>query len=356
MRRYGVLVVVLTLVAAACAQPASDNSGGVSLTETTTIVMQLDDETLNVAPPVGEDSAMPRPEPDEPARGDAVSTIESDGATFALFDEGAGCMAVDIGYPGLQRTVERRCFQGLDVVDMTSSCGWLEVAEDGSFNGCDVELPRVFFGPQRGENIGYVCVGTFSEGAANAGVTGARFVEQTLERYTLVAAGPGESAVAHLFTQGGYRIGEPPLDAPSGPIYRFCEAQAPWRTSNIVYNVDLYVSFGEGIQNGDVEINMHSGLDSVTVAGGDFGVGETQVVPIRISAASPDIEFELLFGGEPRGGWALEWPIALQKILASDKPCDSPIVIGVDVDAGVIDGVDSAYDMYFIGSSCAQDP
>jgi len=53
MWRYSALAAVLVLVVAACVQPTSDGAVGSSVTETTTIVLVVDDQTITVTRPVG---------------------------------------------------------------------------------------------------------------------------------------------------------------------------------------------------------------------------------------------------------------------------------------------------------------
>ncbi len=61
MWRYSVLVVVLAVTAAACTRPTGGDTGDVSVTETTTIVFELDDQTYTVSRPVGCDAASEAP-------------------------------------------------------------------------------------------------------------------------------------------------------------------------------------------------------------------------------------------------------------------------------------------------------
>jgi len=174
------------------------------------------------------DTTLPlsRPEPSQPATGPTAATLAHGDTTFSLYDEGGGCLALVIDHPGLQSTVERACFEGEHVIEMSDACGWLASEEPPS--GCDVALPSVFYGQVRGPGIGYLCVGTMRSSMGEQEVVSARFLPLEVDGFILDQAHPGETPAAHLFTHGGLRYGQPPLDAPSDTIYRFCEEQAPW--------------------------------------------------------------------------------------------------------------------------------
>jgi len=176
------------------------------------------------------DTTLPlsRPEPSQPATGPTVATLALGDTTFSLHDEGDGCLALTIDHSGLQSTVERECFEGEHVVEMSDACGWLASEEPPS--GCDVALPIVFYGQVREPGIGYLCVGTIRSSEGTEEVISARFVPFESDGFILDQAHPDETPAAHLFTHGGLRYGQPPLDAPSDTIYRFCEEQAPWAT------------------------------------------------------------------------------------------------------------------------------
>ncbi|MCP4305432.1 MAG: hypothetical protein GY788_11255, partial [bacterium] len=160
---------------------------------------------------INESSGPQRPDPSEPASGPVVAVIEVSGTSFELHDEGEGCVAVDVVHPGLQMTVERRCFEGQQVVSVTSTCGWLATPVTAEQSGCDLELPVAFYGRVTDPNIGYVCIGTIEDSGGSSGVTAARFVNPVGDGFILEAAQPDESPYAHLFSTGGSRYGDPPL-------------------------------------------------------------------------------------------------------------------------------------------------
>jgi hypothetical protein len=173
----------------------------------------------------------PRPEPSPPATGPTVAILALGDTTFSLHEEGGGCLALAIDHPGLQSTVERACFEGEHVVDVSDACGWL--ASENPPSGCGVALPIVFYGQVREPAIGYLCVGTIRSSEGTEEVTSARFLPLDGGGFILDEAHPDEARAAHLFTNGGLRYGHPPLDAPSDTIYRLCEEQAPWGTTGV---------------------------------------------------------------------------------------------------------------------------
>lgn len=174
------------------------------------------------------DTTMPpsRPEPSPPATGPTVATLALGDTTFSLHDEGGGCLALAIDHPGLQSTVERGCFEGEHVAEMSDACGWLASEEPPS--GCGVALPIVFYGQVLEPGIGYLCVGTMRSSEGTEEVISARFLPFDGDGFILDEAHPDETRAAHLLTDGGLRYGQPPLDTPSDSIYRMCEEQAPW--------------------------------------------------------------------------------------------------------------------------------
>jgi len=303
------------------------------------------------------DSTMGRPAPSEPPIGPIVSSIEVAGTTFTMHDEGDGCLAVDVGHLGLQTTVERRCFNEWNTVAETSPCGWLDEPPDvgvSDLGGCDVDLPRVFYGRITDPAVGYTCVGRFSESSGSAGVVGARILTPDSDGYILEAAAPGEKGPPHFLSPGGSRIGDPPLDAPSDPIYRFCEARAGVEQHELEYDVDLLVAFDESLRTDDVTVFFHTGLDRVGVSGGAFDGSGPVVVPVRVTPALPDLDVQVETADGPTFARPLVWPIALRRLLASGELCDGLTTVEVSVGAGVVDGsgVVEPVELRFAGSDC----
>lgn len=294
-----------------------------------------------------------RPEPSEPASGPVVAAIDVSDTGFELHDEGEGCVAVEVVHPGLQTTVEQGCFEGQQVLSATSSCGWLTDPATDQQSGCDVELPIVFYGRVTDPNIGYVCVGTIGDSGGSAGVKSARFVDVDSDGFILDAAGPDEAPYAHLFTVGGLRYGDPPLDAPSDPIYRLCEGQAPWRETALGYGVDLEVTYAESLRTDDVTVYFNSGLDLIGVSGGSFTGDESVTVPVRVPDSSAVLGVTVETEVGPILGWDYRWPDELLAILQSGVPCNGLTVIQVSVGSEVLDGSDTAIELKLLRSDCA---
>lgn len=151
-----------------------------------------------------------------------------------LHDEGEGCFAVEVQHEGLQQTVERTCAGANNPgVKVTDSCGFL-AAGAGRVTGthadtpCRVVLPTVFFG-QIVAPVAYVCVAAIHFDSNDAPVVDtARFLSAAGDGLVLEVAMAGERT-PFLFRESGSRLGSPPLDRPSEPIYEACEAIAPWK-------------------------------------------------------------------------------------------------------------------------------
>jgi hypothetical protein len=273
------------------------------------------------------DSGPQRPEPSEPSTGAIVREVTVGDTDFLLHDEEAGCVAAEIVHPGLQSTVERRCFGGEQVLSSTRSCGWLDARDERAQQfDCDVELPVVFFGRVTAPGIGYVCVGTIEDTAdGGAGVVAARFVDVSGGGFILEPAGVGESDAAHLFTVGGLRYGEPPLDAPSDPIYRLCEAEAPWGRTEIGSEIEVWITLDEALQTDDLVFGVAGGTGSQAVAGGAFSDGAGPQ-PIYLVVPSQGSELTAWVETVVEGDRLLErsypWPAQFLDVLSGEVECE----------------------------------
>ncbi len=241
---------------------------------------------------------VPRPTaPLEPATGPDVRELRVGETVFTLHDEGDNCLAVEISHPGLQETVERTCFDDWNTLRLTNSCGWLAENAEGS-HGCDVELPQILYGIVTKPSHKYVCVGRFSLDGTGS-VVGARVLPMEDDGLVFTVAEPGESYHAHFLNGGGKRIGDPPLDAPSDPIYTMCEAQvAAERDGRIeaVHNIDLIVTFDSELLEEDVTVVFHSGLDLARASSSNADADGSLVVKVRTSpsVSQPTIEIEII--------------------------------------------------------------
>ncbi len=311
--------------------------------------------------PIAGDRGPERAEPSDPATGLVIATVESGETTFVLHDEGEGCLAVDVQHPGLQRTVDRGCFDEWNTVSETPSCGWIETdpsaGEESSdlttAGDCDVRLPRVIYGRVTSPAVGFVCVGKFDfEGGGATGVVGARLLERDADGYIFAVAAEGEMPPAHFLSRGGSRIGDPPLDAPSDPIYRFCESLAGVEQSEQVYSVDLLVGFDEPLRTEEVTVVFQAGLDQAGVNGSTFTGEETMPIPMRVTPNVFDLEVQVETDTGPVLTTNLEWPPEFRDIVFSGEACSGLTRIGVFVGAGVLEGDDQAFDVTFVGSEC----
>ena len=192
----------------------------------------------------------------QPANGPVVAEVAIGETHFQLHDEVDGCVSVEIFHRGLQQTVQTACLGGQQVLSITDSCGWLEDSGGELTGVCDVQLPAVLFGQVIEPAIGHVCIGTIRNVVGASGVTGARFVNVDASDFILEPAIEGEGPYPHLFTVDGLRYGDPPLDAPSAPIYELCEEQAPWLQSGLEYSVDVMISLADELRTDEVTITF----------------------------------------------------------------------------------------------------
>lgn len=309
------------------------------------------------------DRGPQRPEASEPATGPLVATMQIGETSFELHDEGGGCAAARVIHPGLQETVHRRCFRGEQVLAETDACGWLaepavrslDLVADRPGPDCDVVLPVAFYGYVDRRSIGFVCVGAIMDTPDSAtGVTGARFVDVEPEGWILTAAGPGESIAAHLFTPGGLRFGDPPLDAPSDPIYRLCEADAPWgETTEIEYWVEIWISADEELHTDKWAFGVAGGTGGEAVSGGALAEAATVQMALRVpaSAVALSIWIETIVEGDRLLEATVPWPEQVLELLAGDRGCRRPRVT-VHFGAAALDGAAQAIAIGWDGSDC----
>lgn len=302
------------------------------------------------------DQLMGRPEPSEPATGPVVLALDVGPTAFELHDEGDGCLAVAIQQAGLQSTVERSCFDGERVLAGTTECGWLAQPPTEQNSGCDARLPKVLFGQVRDPAIRFVCVGTVEDSGEDSTAVSARFVPVDGSGFILDAARRNEVAVPHVFTSGGLRYGWPPLDEPSDPIYRLCEADAPWGSPEAEYQVWLRVEMDAGLRRDDVTVILDAGLGEVGISGSAAVEGELISVPIRVPASSPGLEISIEMAREEMARYELYWPEAYQEILDAIRVCDGPIdgptSLQLSIRESALAGVDGAIELVPFSSLC----
>jgi len=262
-----------------------------------------------------------RPEPAVAATGPVVRSLIIGETSFALHDEDDGCLAVEITQPGLQPTVERHCFEGDNVLTLSSECGWLVRPALATTTGCDLILPQVLYGQVRSPDIGYVCLGTLRPPYGEEGVVSARLVSPDEAGFILDSAGPDESSVAHLFTPGGLRYGFPPLDAPSNPIYTFCEDQAPWGTTEYHVPTRVFVALGDSLRTDDVIIIVDSGTGPMGLSGSAASGGGAVDLPMEVGVSSPGLSITIEQTGRAPIEFFRPWPEAVRAILDSGLPC-----------------------------------
>jgi hypothetical protein len=293
-----------------------------------------------------------RPPPSAPALGPQVATLTIEGTGFALHDEGDDCLAVTVTHPGLQATVERQCFAGEQVLEATSGCGWLADPQTGSTDGwCDVDLPRALYGRVTDLGVGYVCVGTFGDAGGDSGVVSARFVPFDEEGYILDPAGWGESPPAHLFNNGGLRYGMPPLDAPSGAIYGFCEARAPWGSPEPATIVNLRIELAEVLRTDAVILVLDGGLGRYGLSG--LAGDETGAIAagLLVPQSSTGLTVRLTRADELVLDTLLPWPSGLLLAPPASEP-RRDICLRLIVDGEALDGQTSAVTLALAPGVC----
>jgi len=298
-----------------------------------------------------------RPEPDQAATGPVIESLTVDTATFVLHDEGDGSVALETLYPGLQTTVERALFDDWSTLRESSTCGWLAEPEDEDPMRCDVELPRVLYGRVTDPDVGYVCIGSLEHFEEDPGfaVTGTRFLERDGDGYILEAARPGEVAAPHFLTAGGTRLGAPPLDAPSDPIYRACEAAARTEQAERVIDVALLVEADESIIGRDaLTIMFAAGLERGGISVGAFEDGEPAPLFVEVTPTAQRFKVSLVDENysEPIMSAELDWPDEIDALLEAKEPCIGMTTVGVSFGPGVLDGDGNDITVRFVGSEC----
>ncbi len=165
----------------------------------------------------------PRRGPDAPPTGVEVMRLKVSGFTFILHSQGDRCMQVEIEGNGLQTTVDSFCATDWQPIDATRDCGILE-GSDAEFS-CDVDLPQVIYGHILDPAVAHVCIGKMSEDTdLDGGVIGVRRLDVGPQGFTMSVRQPFEDWAAHMLDARGIPIGDPPLDAPSFPIYKRCQS------------------------------------------------------------------------------------------------------------------------------------
>lgn len=298
-----------------------------------------------------ESSGPQRPDPSDPPSGPIVASLAVSDTNFVLHGEGDDCVAVEIIHRDLQTTVERFCSGGGYVVDATSTCGWFDTPSDTPSEGCDIELPSVLYGYVADQAIGYVCIGTITDSGGAAGVTAARFIDPIADGYFLVPAQLDESSAAHLFSETGLRYGDPPLDAPSDPIYRLCEEQAPWGETGLEYGVDLEVALDGSLQTDDVTVFFQSDLESIGIQG-DCCDGDDPTIVVRVPASSSALGVAVEVDGQSVLKRNYAWPEELLEILNSGETCNGLNVVRVTFGPEALDGSDAAVALQLTSSGC----
>jgi hypothetical protein len=223
--------------------------------------------------------------------------------------------------------------------------------------GCDVELPRVLYGRVTDPDIGYVCIGSLEhfEDDPDFAVTGTRFLERDGDGYILEAARPGEVAAPHFLTAGGTRLGVPPLDAPSDPIYRSCEAAAGIEQVERVVGVVLLVEADASIVDRDaLAIMFAAGVERSGISMSAFEGGESVPIFVGVTPTAQRLEVSLVDENytEPIVSTELDWPDEIDALLEAKEPCIGMTTIGISIGPGVLAGDGSDIAVRFVGSEC----
>jgi hypothetical protein len=280
------------------------------------------------------------PPPSEPSTGPLVRQVTVDDTDFRLRDEGDGCVALEISHPGLQTTVERRCFERELVLNSSTSCGWLERPETGNagFN-CHVSLPTVLYGRVTDPAVAYVCQ------------AGGRFLAPDGDGFILEPARAGEGASAHLFTAEGLRYGTPPLSS-SSRIYERCETGAPWGSPGIEYLIEVILNVEEDLMRDDITVVMDAGLDRVGASGGTIRKEDTPAyLLLRVPSSSTHVMVSVLIGDdqifpEEEISFDYDWPEAVSTVIHSGNPCTgSAAIMRVEVGTSILQGDSEAVRM-----------
>lgn len=306
---------------------------------------------------LAESESPQKPEPSETANGPIVASIDVAKTTFEMHNEGDGLLAVEVVHPGLQTTVEGGYFGDWNVLRATETCGWLADPNEENATGCDIELPRVLYGRVTNPDVGYVCVGTIEESADGGEVTGARILPSDKNGYIFEVAQPGEVPTAHMLTSGGSRLGDPPLDAPSDPIHKFCEDATGIEEPEVALVVDLLVNLDESLRNDDLTIMLLSGLHrgGIDLSAREGGEPFQFIVEVTPSALRFAVELFDENYTQPIMSTELAWPEEIYELLASNEPCSGQTIVEVIVGPDVLEEAEDAVDVRYVGSECPRD-
>lgn len=275
-----------------------------------------------------------RPPAAQPATGPVVAALEVESTSFALHDEGDGCVALTIDRPGMRSMVARSCFSGESVLTKSDTCGWLIAPDewDGvGDGGCDVRLPAVVYGRIDAVPAEYVCIGTVRD---PEGVTGARFLETTAAGFILDAAHRHEAPAAHVFLENGVRYGDQPLDAPSEPIYQRCEQETPWGPPPVVHEVLLRVAVAERLRTSRRVVLFDSGTEPSGFVGSAVeGPEIDETITITNLNEGLRVEVRLHQSDELAFEPHFPWPAPVPAILQGDAQCNL-IPVDVTIESG----------------------
>jgi hypothetical protein len=306
---------------------------------------------LSVACTEGETSQGPqRIPPAPPAVGSVVTEIEHDGTRFTLYDNAAGCLSVSIERPGLQSKVDTHCyFEGDQVLAETNGCGWL-TSPGTTTGGCDIDLPTVFYGQVREAGIGFVCLGTHrAEMAGAPDVVSARFIPRDDRDYILEPVRPGEGPYAYLFTLGGLRYGDPPLDAPSDATYRMCEEQRPWGSPDVEFVADFHLLLADELRGQDTFVALDAGTGPTNLSA---VAGSQLSTHLRVPHTSAGLRVGISRGDTGTLDVLLPWPERIQELLNAGTVCREPIYVYVTVEASALHGATDAVELRVVVAPC----
>jgi len=186
-------------------------------------------------------------------------------------------------------------------------------------------------------------------------VVAARFIDVSGGGFVLEPARVGESDAAHLFTVGAIRYGEPPFDAPSDPIYRLCEAQAPWGRTEIASEIEVLITLDEALLTDDLAFGVAGGTGSVAIAGRAFA-DDAGPQPIYLVVPSSGSELtawvETIVGGDRLFERDYLWPAQFLGVLSGEVECEVAR-ISVHFAEGVRSGDADAVSVSWEGRDCA---
>jgi hypothetical protein len=133
-----------------------------------------------------------------------------------------------------------------------------------------------------------------------------------------------------------------PLDAPSDPIYRFCEEQHPWGVTEYAVPLRVFFALGDALRTDDVVILIDAGTGTMGMSGLAGGLEGIVDLPTQLPASSPGLAVSIEAVGAEPVDYFLPWPEAVRAVLEAGQPCFGTLQVRLTLDDAALEGADGA--------------